>query len=569
MMNDIEIGIAGAAGQGMQSIAFTLGKTFVRSGFFSFVYHDLMSRIRGGSNISFVRVKNNQATSVSYLVDVLVALDRDAILKNMKKLKPGAIVIFDGEKVKFDEVESGFVSVPLERLALEAGKDKITLNSVATGAVLALLNWETACAEEVLKEVFDNKTPEVIENNISAMQAGFEFIKKNFSGAVSFELKAPLSAKKRLFMTGSEALAMGAIAVGMKFYAGYPMSPSTAVMEYIAARQNEYRIVYEQAEDEIAAINMIIGASYGGVRALTATSGGGFALMTEGISLAGMTETPIVVIVTQRPGPATGFPTRTEQADLKFAIYSGHGEFAKIVFAPRTAAEGFICMSRAFNLAEKYQVPVIVLTDQYYNDSSFTMNASDLELEPLNRGDLSFKWSAEKYTYKRYTLSESGISHRLVPGCMSQTVGEDSDEHTEEGHISESAELRTLMVEKRLQKLADISAEIRQPVYIGNNAPALLLLGWGSTYGAIRETVEFMNEKGVPTAMLHFSEVWPLPELKLPCELKNIKKIVAVEGNATAQFSSLFAAHAKVKITDRILRYDGRPLTAQYIIHKL
>ncbi|MFH1074648.1 MAG: 2-oxoacid:acceptor oxidoreductase subunit alpha [Candidatus Firestonebacteria bacterium] len=568
MINDVEIAIAGAAGQGMQSISFALGKTFSRAGFFVYIYHDLMSRIRGGSNASIIRVKSTAVSSISYSFDILVALDRKAILGNLKKLKEGGVVVYDGEKIKFEETESCFFSVPLERLALEAGKNKITVNSVATGAVLALLKWDVTACNNVIRGLFSGKGEEIITNNINAVKAGYDYVSAS-SGAMSFELKVPLVSRKRLFMTGSESLALASIASGVKFYAGYPMSPSTAVMEYIAAKANEYEIICEQAEDEIAAINMVIGASYGGVRAMTATSGGGFALMTEGISLSGMTETPVVVILSQRPGPATGFPTRTEQGDLKFALYSGHGEFAKIILAPRNAAESFLVMSRAFNLAEEYQVPVIVLTDQCFNDSSYTVNAADLEIEPVNRGNLNFIWPKDQYTYKKYSLSEPGFSPRLVPGCPNQVVCDDSDEHTEEGHISESDGLRNRMVEKRLNKLEKIAAEIKQPVYIGSNAPSILFLGWGSTCGAIKEAADIMNEKGVPAAMLHFSEIWPLPELKLPCTLNSIKKIVAVEGNATAQFASLFSAHTGVKIKEKVLRYDGRPLTAEYIIKKL
>ncbi len=568
MIDDIEIGIAGAAGQGMQSISFTLGKTFTRQGFFAFTYHDLMSRIRGGSNVSITRITHTPAGSISFSFDILVALDREAVLGNINKLKKGGVCIYDGEKIVFEKKEAYLFSVPLERLALEAGKNKIMINSVATGAVLALLKWDLAACNEVIRELFSGKGEEIIADNINAVKAGYDFVSAN-SGNLSFELKAPPALIKRLFMTGSEALAIASIASGLKFYAGYPMSPSTAVMEYIAAKAEEHKLIYEQAEDEIAAVNMVIGAASCGVRAMTATSGGGFALMTEGISLAGMTETPVVVILTQRPGPATGFPTRTEQGDLKFALYSGHGEFAKIILAPRTASESFIIMSRAFNLAEKYQVPVIVLTDQYFNDSSSTLDAAEPEIEPVNRGELNFTWPGVPYSYKRYSLNEAGISPRLVPGCPGQVVCEDSDEHTEEGHISESAELRDLMVKKRLGKLTAIAAEIRQPIYAGNKAPEILFVGWGSTYGAIKEAAELMNKKGVPAAMLHFSELWPLPELKLPFNLAGIKQIVAVEGNATGQFGSLFSEHTGVIVHKRILRYDGRPITANYIITKL
>jgi 2-oxoglutarate ferredoxin oxidoreductase subunit alpha len=568
MINDIEIAIAGAAGQGMQTIAYTLGKTFTRQGFFVFTYQDLMSRVRGGSNVSILRIKNTATNSISYFFDILVALDRSSLLGNLKNLREDGVVVYDGEKIILKEAKPGFFPVPLERIALESGKDKIMVNAVATGAVMALLKWDVTASSGVVREIFAGKGEEVIINNLNAIKAGYDYVAAH-SGALPLEPRMPLAAGKKLFMTGSESLALASIAAGVKFYAGYPMSPSTAVMEHIAGKAGEYKIICEQAEDEIAAINMIIGAAYGGVRALTATSGGGFALMSEGISLAGMTETPIVIILAQRPGPATGFPTRTEQADLKFALYSGHGEFARIILAPRTAAESFLAMSRAFNLAEEYQVPVIVLTDQYFNDSSYTINAADIQPEPLRRGNLNFVWPEDKNTYKRYSINASGVSPRLVPGCPYQQVCEDSDEHTEEGHISESGELRNKMVEKRLFKLTEIAADMQQPVYTGSNAPSLLLIGWGSTYGALKETVDLMNQKGVPAALLHFSELWPLPELKLPCDLKKIEKIVAVEGNATAQFASLFSAHTGVNITEKVLRYDGRPLTANYIIKKL
>lgn len=257
------------------------------------------------------------------------------------------------------------------------------------------------------------------------------------------------------------------------------MSPSTPVLEYIASKAVEYNIIVEQAEDEISAINMAIGASFAGARSMVATSGGGFALMVEGISLAGMTETPVVINIAQRPGPATGFPTRTEQADLRFALYAGHGEFAKIIFAPRTALESFYLVSKAFNLAEKYQIPVIILTDQSFNDSNFTVNMSEIELQEINSGDLLKELNKGKYTYKRYAFTESGVSPRIIPGTLNQVVYADSDEHTEEGHITEDAEIRIKMVEKRLGKLKDIKKEIKQPIYIGSRGPEILFIGWG------------------------------------------------------------------------------------------
>ena len=571
MFTDVTIAISGPAGMGMQSISFTLAKTFTRSGYSTYVYHDLMSRIRGGNNTSIVRVKTAPVNAPKETFDILVVLDKEAVLKNMEKLKDDGFLIFDSDKMKPASVGANFVPVPLEKIALEAGKDKITVNSVATGAVLALLGSDTLpeCFG-VIKELFASKGEEVVNNNIAAIKAGFDFVNANYKEKIKLDIDPLKLIRKRLLLTGSDSIGIGAIAAGVKFYSGYPMSPSTSIMEYIAARAREYKIAFEQAEDEIAAINMAIGAGYGGVRSMTSTSGGGFALMIEGVSLAGMTETPVVIVLAQRPGPATGFPTRTEQGDLNMVLYAGHGDFARVILAPRNASEGVYIMSKAFNYAEKYQIPVFVLIDQAFGDSSYTVNLSDVQSEPINRGALIEKSEGEAYSYKHYALNaDSCVSKRMIPGTENQVVYADSDEHTVEGHISEDGKLRERMTHKRLDKLVEISKEADQPEYFGEANPKVVFTGWGSSFGALKEAAELLTEKGIPAAVLHFNSVWPLPDIKLPFDPGSLDAFVCVENNVTGQFADIFEKHTGNKFSKRILRYDGWPLTAEYILKKL
>jgi len=326
----------------------------------------------------------------------------------------------------------------------------------------------------------------------------------------------------------------------------------------------------EQAEDEISAINMIIGASFAGVRSMTATSGGGFALMVEGLSLAGMTETPIVIALGQRPGPATGFPTRTEQADLLFAVHAGHGEFARIVFTPGTPEQAFLLVNKAFNLAEKYQVPTIILTDQYFNDSYWTVNDFDLENIEVERYLTNNKWlNQPAYTYQRYKLTENGISPRILPGLKNQLVYADSDEHTEEGHITESAEIRNKMVEKRLKRLDAIRNEFGPCYTFPDDNQDIMLVSYGSTFGVVKETVDILREKKIKIGMLHLSEIYPFPRESVMAKLTFSQKVFTVEHNATGQLARLITAETRIKVTDKILKFDGRPFSAPELVSRV
>jgi len=360
------------------------------------------------------------------------------------------------------------------------------------------------------------------------------------------------------------------MASGLKFYSGYPMSPATTIMEFISSQADKYKIVLEQAEDEIAAVNMVIGANFAGARAMTATSGGGFCLMVEALSLAGMTETPVVIVVAQRPGPSTGLPTRTEQADLNLVMHAGHGDFPRAILAPGYPEQALSLMSKAFNLADKYQTPVIVLGDQHFGDAYFTVDELDLGGITIDRGHiLTNQDLPSPLEYKRYAPSESGISPRILPGQTRAVLYADSDEHTEEGHITESATVRNQMMRKRMQKLEGLSREIGPPEFYPSGQAELVLLGWGSTHGAIKEAVDKLNQNGIAAQMLHYSELFPINPRHLAAAGLRKSKIIAVENNFTGQFADLFSNATGLSVDQRILKYDGRPFTSREIVDRI
>ncbi|MGC9028306.1 MAG: hypothetical protein ACP5LD_01440 [Desulfomonilaceae bacterium] len=377
-------------------------------------------------------------------------------------------------------------------------------------------------------------------------------------------------------INGNEAIAIGAMSAGLKFFSFYPMTPATSVANTLAPHAATMGFLVEQAEDEIAAINMAIGASFAGAPSMTATSGGGFALMTEAVSLAGMTETPIVIVVAQRPGPSTGLPTRTEQGDLEFVLHAGHGEFPRVLYAPGSVEECFHLTREAFLMAEKSRGPVFILTDQFLADSYRSVEPFDLEAIPsLNVcNDLA---SSEK-PFQTYQITASGVSPRLAPGLVQSCVRAwsseqlavaDSDEHTEDGHLTEDLHVRKLMVQKRWRKLSVIKDHVRKPLFFGDKDPDVLLVCWGSSLGAVRETVARKIDEGQSFGMLHFSQVWPIVAKDVLPYLQSAKRVIGVESNFTGQFSRLLRRETGFDISERILRYDGLPLTLEYVLDRI
>ncbi len=566
---DYSIKIGGEAGQGIQTIGRTIAKVFSRTGYHVFTHQDYESRIRGGHNFYQIRFSDRPVTSSRDNIDILVALDKESILFHERELSQDGLVVYDSSSLKHKYEKPHFLDIPFTNLAAEHGGSKIMANTVAIGAVLGMLDLKLDILVEIIKSTFEKKGEEVIRSNIKAVTAGHDFVVKNCRRC-SFNVP-PVSGPKML-IAGNDAIGFGVAASGCKFYSAYPMTPSTEIMNYLASREKEYGIIVEQAEDEIAAINMALGASFSGVRAMTGTSGGGFALMVEGLSLAAMTETPIVIVLAQRPGPATGFPTRTEQGDLLFALHTAHGEFPRVVFAPGTPEQAFYLTNKAFDIAERFQVPVIILTDQYLADSQWTFEGFDLSRIKYTdyrlRGD-AFKNLSE---YKRHAYTESGVSPLGVPGDSKHVVVTDSDEHDEHGHIVEDAETKIKMVEKRLfKKLPLIRQEMAPPVLYGNERPEIVIVGWGSTYGVMKEAVDVIS-KDRSIAMLHFSEICPLPstdKFNYLNVLHDAKLVLCIENNATGQFARLMRAETGYEFKAKINKYDGRPFTLEGLLAQI
>ena len=563
---DYSIKIGGEAGQGIQTIGDTLAKVFSRAGYHVFSFQDYESRIRGGHNFYQIRFSDEPVMAPKEKIDILVALDKESLLYHEKELSEYGQIAYDSASLKQKYEKEYFLDIPFLNLALEHGRDKIMANTVATGAVLGMLGMEFDIFSRIIEDTFKKKGEDIIKANVNAARAGHDFAVKECIRC-SFSV-GPLR-KPKMLIGGVEAIALGAIASGCKFYSAYPMTPSTGIMLYLANKARDFGMVVEQAEDEIAAINMVLGASFAGVRAMTGTSGGGFALMVEGLSLAAMTETPIVIALGQRPAPSTGLPTRTEQGDLLFALHTAHGEFPRVLFAPGSPEQVLYLTNKAFDLAEKYQIPAFVLYDQYLADSQWTYEGFDLKR--IKNTDYRLRGEAlnNLSEYKRHAFTESGVSPLAIPGESKHLVVTDSDEHDEDGHIIEDAETREKMVNKRLfKKWIPIRHEIEPPMLYGNKRPDIALVGWGSTYGVMKEAVDALA-KNKKIAMLHFSEISPFPltgkfdYLKV---LADAKLSICIENNATGQFARLMRAETGFEFKAKINKYDGRPFLLENLI---
>ena len=567
---DFSIRIGGEAGQGIQSISSILARTFIRQGLYVFINQDFESRIRGGHNFDQVRISNMPVRAAAGKVQILIALDKETTSRDIGCLANDGFLLFDGDGIDFTSDDPNHLSIPFGKIASEAGGRKIMINSVAIGAVIALTDLELKPVLDCLKEQFQQKGSEIIEDNLRSATAGFDFVRRELKINASFAVPSIKTPRRKMMLNGSQAISLGAMASGLKFYSGYPMSPATTIMEFVATRAERYNIVVEQAEDEIAAINMVIGANFAGARAMTATSGGGFCLMVEALSLAGMTETPAVIIVGQRPGPSTGLPTRTEQADLNFVMHAGHGDFPRAVLAPGYPEQAVRLMEKAFNLADRYQTPVIVLTDQHLNDSFFTVDQLNIGDITIDRGRiLSDQDLPSPGEYNRYAADETGISPRILPGFTKAVLYADSDEHTAAGHITESATIRNRMMRKRMQKLEGIQREIGPPDIYPDGQAELVLLCWGSTYGVVRETVDRLNQNGISAQMVHYSEIFPFNPQHVAAEQLRPAKIIAIENNYTGQFADYFSTATGLSIDQKILKFDGRPFTSREIIDQI
>ena len=554
---DVTLLIGGEAGQGLVTLGDLLARSLVRAGYFIVVTQSYQSRIRGGHNTFAIRASTENIAGPRESVDLLVALNAETVTLHSKELSAEGLIVADAAH---ETACDNCLQVPYNEL----GEQRFA-NVVALGVVSLLLGLDQDLLVQTLDDVFGKKDPQLAEKNQQVLTEAFHWCGRQ---TVDFpKLPAVDHPVKRLLMNGNQAIAMGALSAGLKFCSFYPMTPATSIVLNLTAQAGRMGLVVEQAEDEIAAINMAIGASFAGAPSMTATSGGGFALMTEAVSLAGMTETPVVIVVAQRPGPATGLPTRTEQADLEFVLHSGHGEFPRAIFTPGTVEECFWLTRKSFEVAAQYQGPVFLLTDQFLADSSRAVEP--FNLDNLAAVDPGIETDAPALPYHRYALTASGVSPRLLPGMSEHLVVAGSDEHPVDGHLTEDLSIREVMVEKRMRKELGIIAEVVPPEAQGDERPDLLLVTWGSSKGAVLEAANQLRNETTRVGTLHFSQVWPLVPDHFLQRFQDAEQVVCVEGNAFGQLARLIRRESGFAFHSRVLRYDGLPITAEYILREL
>lgn len=535
---EFNVVIGGEAGQGVFSVELELTETLSKLNYYYFATKNYMSRIRGGHNFHMVRIAEQPVHALSGRKwDMVIALDNETDKRHKPNLQEKGIYL------------SRDLTKEIEKEAREYFKDTKISNTILVGIVLSVIG---VSPEKVAEAAGSENTP---------------YMKKGFDLAVRWKLAgtSPILPKAgdHCKFDGNQAILFGSLLGGCQFMAGYPMTPATSIMHYFAEAAQEMPVHFEQTEDEISAINMALGASYAGVRSMVASSGGGFALMQEGVSLAGMTETPIVIIVAQRPGPATGLPTRTEQGDLNFVLHAGHGEFPRIVFAPGSIDEAIALAQKSFELADQYQVPVFLMTDQYLADSVHIIEG-DITTEVRKREYIIFD-----NAYKRYRLTENGVSPLTCPGLSDTLVKLDSDEHDEEGKITEDLNLRIMMVDKRLKKFEFLRKDAIMPTLYGDAKAASIILCWGSNKLIMQEAVEKLTGEGIRTSALHFGQVYPLTgEMISPYGLES-KKLICVENNARGQFAGLLKRELGLNVAHTVLKYNGECFTVEELCQDL
>jgi len=580
--------IGGEAGFGVNSSGLLFSKYITRNGLFAFEYSEYPSLIRGGHQTSQITIDSVPVFSEHFTVDVLLALNKASVELHKNELSKNSAIIYDSAQFSLSTPQELlgnkssnvlFIGVPLTELAIKAANLNILRNTVGIGASLALLGGELDLLFKLIEEEFGKKDQSVIDMNCLAIQSGYDFVRSQFGGvcdAFMYKMQKVDENENRMVISGNEALGVGAIKGGVQFYAGYPMTPSSTLLGYMAAKQYDYDIVVKHAEDEIAVCNMTVGASFAGARAMCATSGGGFALMEEGIGLAAITETPLTIVEVQRPGPATGLPTWTDQGDLRFVIHASQGEFLRVVIAPGDMHECYVAIQKALNLAEKYQLPVIVMSDKWLSESHATVETFTDEI-PIERGKLILKsedmQTSLKYStdlFSRYMTTNDGVSPRTIPGVEGGIFLANSDEHEEHGYTSEDSDVRIEQVDKRMMKLHHVLKELAEPIIYGDEGSSILLVGWGSTKGPILEAMKLVEiEIDSSVAFIHFVNVWPFPKEFVKEKFEKYRRIILVENNSQGQLGGLIAQMTSCHIHEKWLKYDGRPFWPEELKQKI
>jgi len=570
MAQSITVKIGGEAGFGIMSSGSMLARAFARHGYYVFTLNEYPSLIRGGHNAVTVRVATEKFFSLDRSLDILIALNKETVELHKNELGKGTVVVFDPHDYewKAKELPTGVTLVPVSfrDIVEKLGGEVVMRNTVALGAGLAIMGSPFEFLTEVISDQFARKGEAVVNHNIEIARAGYDAVGDAATKLSAARLDSIEKNKDYLLINGSEAVGLGAVRAGLKFAAIYPMTPINALISFLADHAKSLGIVYKQPEDEIAGINMAIGAALCGVRSMVATSGGGFALMVEGLSLAGMIEVPLVIDMGMRVGPATGMPTWTEQGELGFIIHAGHGEFARIVLAPGDAIEAYELTIKAFNLADQFHVPVFVLTDKYLNESQWCVEAFRLKGEVIiDRGKIMpGQKEASTTSFKRYDLTAvDGVSARSFPGMNGGQYIANSYEHDETGLVSEDSGNREAMVKRRLQKLEAIGKSIMPPVIYGNTTSQTIVVTWGSTLGPVLEAL------GDTARIVHFPWLYPFPTDATKELLTGATRVIDIEQNATGQLALLIRAETGIEIVEKLLKYDGRPWLPEEIIGRI
>ncbi|MES9685641.1 2-oxoglutarate ferredoxin oxidoreductase subunit alpha [Bacillus sp. AFS001701] len=571
MIEQLSWKVGGQQGEGIESTGEIFAIALNRLGYYLYGYRHFSSRIKGGHTNNKIRVSTTEVRAISDDLDILVAFDQETIDVNFYELRKGGIVIADA---KFnptipDSTDVTLYSIPFTELATELGTS-LMKNMVAVGASSAILGLSIEVFREVVDEIFGKKGQQIVEKNIEAIARGAEEMREMLGVNVNKMQLSEADGKKRMFLIGNDAIAMGALAGGSRFMAAYPITPASEIMEYLIKKLPQYGGAVIQTEDEIAACTMAIGANYAGVRTLTSSAGPGLSLMMEAIGLSGMTEVPLVIVDTQRGGPSTGLPTKQEQSDLMAMIYGTHGEIPKVVIAPSTVEEGFYDMVEAFNVAEEFQVPVIVITDLQLSLGKQTVEPLQFDKVQIRRGKFDYKQelpvSENKEYFKRFEVTEDGVSPRVVPGMKGGIHHVTGVEHDEMGKPSESPINRNQQMDKRMRKLNNL--KFPNPVLVNSkhDDADVLLVGFNSTRGAIEEAMIRLEQDGIKVNHAHIRLIHPFPTNELMPELKKAKRVIVVENNATGQLASIIkmnCGHAE-KISS-LLKYDGNPFLPKEI----
>ncbi len=587
-MNDFTWLIGGEAGFGIMTTGVVFSKIATRSGYHIFDYVEYPSLIRGGHNAYEVHVSNSDASHLNPSIDVLVCLNKETYEKHRSRLTPESLVVFDQDEFEIKENIKKII-IPFKKILARLKGQPVMKNTISLGASIGLLGGDIDELIKIISEQFAKKGEEVINFNRQFVQAGYDEVKKNYSDFIlNYLVKKP--GDDKLVLTGNDAFALGSIIADIRVYVAYPMTPSSTVLTDLAAWAEKIGIVVRHAEDEISVINTAIGSSFAGVRSAVGSSGGGFALMVETLSLAGITEIPIVVFIASRPGPATGMPTWTEQGDLLFTIFSGHGEFPKIVLAPGDNEEMIELTAKAYNLADQYQLPVIVMSDMYLSESHKSVEKSFVDKfiseYKINRGKLINKVitndkiqmtnqtqnsNIKIQNFLRYQITEDGISPRLIPGTPGYFYQANSYEHIEDGHTTEEAKPRIDQVDKRARKwITYLENDFLMPKVYGDiDKSETVFVSWGSTKGIVLQAQKLLKEKNIETTLIHFNHIYPIDTHKVKELFKHDKKYILIENNSWGQFGKILAMETGIEIKNKILRYDGRSITVKEIINKL